>query len=815
MHGYSDSDAFSISSPPQGGTYHINIIKVSQISLTSFLFFTSPSDLSDVESTIHIEFDSFVRPSGYESMSQHDIDQFRVPTPPGNRIGQLDTRLAILRPHFAEMHSVDMLIKNVSKYNQKQIQRNIINNAKREDILNSMSTRLNKTTTNAHTTFARQHGLIALLTQVINERKKAMVQPINILTMVPLPTVRTLMSQPPPPTTAALAVMGNIHHGIKLHIDPTALIAVQHQSRELGINLAIERSVRKQVDKGHAVALPLSTFDDQCAKEHLHSHISSSFFVAKDRTDPNDAGRHIIDLTASGINSLESKQLLADRDGPYRDATAVYICNLALEARARNPDSTLVLCKCDVESCFKRIPMDPQDIPMTATVFYSTDGTPMVSLSTGANFGLNASNSTQKSLTEAMHAGLLKIDYEDFGHDTGSVYLDDFFAIRTLGDQVVQFFRTRNEQSDRFMGINSISKPKSEWGEVLQLLGYLFNMVDMSISVSDTLLEKYIWVLFHILPMEIRRGSSISLEDAQRATSYLHIVSIIVPCLHAYSNGLARATRGVIQQSKSRVYISTDALIDIIQHREFVHRLFYDARCLALPMRLLSLRTIKLNETEAQLQQRQMESADFILFSDARGISNGHWGNCWMVAPRGTTIETQDHNIVDYDYGEWDALFEPHAIIGVKDLNIALLEMITTLCGAFAFLCGGKAPIRRQLNQLLHIHTLTDSHVSYYRLLKNKGTHPIVPFLLRIQSCLQQEKNVIFTYGTIKSADNRFTDAGSRNFDTEYGPQALVRCQHVVRNRLLPHWWNNLQATLLSLTDTPSHRKHERSTNQN
>ena len=68
-----------------------------------------------------------------------------------------------------------------------------------------------------------------------------------------------------------------------------------------------------------------------------------------------------------------------------------------------------------------------------------------------------------------MHAGLFKIDYEDFGYNTGSVYLDDFFVIRTLGNQVIQFFRTRNEQSDRFMGANSISKPKSEWGEVLQL----------------------------------------------------------------------------------------------------------------------------------------------------------------------------------------------------------------------------------------------------------------------------------------------------------------------------------------------------------
>ena len=756
-------------------------------------------DTSDVsEHAVDVMEDRFIRPRGFEDLSMDDIMSFHRPTPTRNN-NRSDTRLAVMRPHFRQFNTPEDLIKHVAKYNQRSAQKKIIANARRAFATDPQSTGLDMEKVARHADFAQKHGLIALLRHVISERSSQMVQPIDVETMVPKPTASSGTSQPPYPTAATLAVMGEVHKGIKLRIDQDSLVNVHPPSRDPGFNLAAERSIRKQMDKNLTVVVTDEQFNPLCVNENLQQHNSNLFMVEKDRTDPQDAGRFIVDFSASGINSDESTRFLAEQDGKYRDANAVYICRLALEKRARHPHQPLFICKTDVKTCFNRIPMDPHSIPMTATRFYKDDVL-MVALSTGASFGLNASNSTQKSLTEAMHAVLTRIDREDLDEESASVFLDDFFGFRTW-EEIIQFFRTRMATTDQFEGLDAISNEKSEFGEILQLLGYLLDMIDMTISVSDTLLEKYFWTLFHILPMDIKRGSTISLQEAQRASSYLHIICIIVPSLSAYSKGLARAMHG----SGTTIHISRDAMIDIDAHRDFARRLFYDARCLALPMQILTLRSIMVGESEEEFHQRQMSVAEYILFSDARGTSSHtqRWGDCWMVAPKGTTFDTQDDNIVDYGVGEWPAYYENKSITTVKKLNIAILEMISTLRGAFAFLYGWKAPERTSTDPL-HIHIITDNEVSLYRLLKNKGTHPMIPHLLRIHARLQQDKNVIFTYGKIRSEDNRFTDSGSRGFQNAYGPTALRKCSHQAANPMLPPWWDGLQAVLRSMPATHS-----------
>ena len=174
---------------------------------------------------------------------------------------------------------------------------------------------------------------------------------------------------------------------------------------------------------------------------------------------------------------------------------------------------------------------------------------------------------------------------------------------------------------------------------------------------------------------------------------------------------------------------------------------------------------------------------------------------------------TTRRNIVDYDYDEYDALYEHPSID--KELNIAILEMIISIRGASAFLLGNRTPIRQPNNSPLHLHILTDNEVAFHRMLKNKGTHPIVPFLLRELSLLQQATNTVFTYGTITSKENWFTDAGSRNFQTTDGPRALRLIKTLAPNRTCPTWWRNLQTTLNETPQPTSRSVRESDTNQN
>jgi hypothetical protein len=184
------------------------------------------------------------------------------------------------------------------------------------------------------------------------------------------------------------------------------------------------------------------------------------------------------------------------------------------------------------------------------------------------------------------------------------------------------------------------------------------------------------------------------------------------------------------------------------------------------------------------------------MFNDARGIDlhSRSWGGCWIITPAGTTNEQQADNIIDFDANEYPP-FKEHSFKD-KYLNIAILEMIVFIRGVYAFLSGPHAPQRHPNDPPTHIHILTDNEVAFHRALKNKGTHHIVPFLLRELSFLQHTFGVVLTYGKIKSEDNWFTDAGSRNWQTKSGPRALRALGNKIPNRLLPTWWIDLQAKL-------------------
>jgi hypothetical protein len=321
--------------------------------------------------------------------------------------------------------------------------------------------------------------------------------------------------------------------------------------------------------------------------------------------------------------------------------------------------------------------------------------------------------------------------------------------------------------------------------------------------------------------MDAEIGTRITLHDAQQVSSYLHIVASTTRALGAFARGLSRDTRGVEQKGYATVYLSADAMVDIAFHRQFVKAMFYDCRCIYSSMQRLDLLSRLPDETDDELTQRQRDASDYVLFSDSRGISESQpdidgtttrsWEDCWMVAPGGTDNDHQDDIIIDWHRSIWTPLYEHSSI--QKELNIAILEMLTSARALHAFLLGNKCK-RSHPTNTVHIHVMTDNENSYHRMLKNKGTHPIVPFILRTLSYLQIDYNAMFTYGVIKSVDNRFTDAGSRSWKTPYGLQALERSRTQVENPILPDWWKNIQNQIECSPPTASATKRRKSTHQ-
>ena len=498
-------------------------------------------------------------------MTLDDILAYHVPPPTPKSIRN-DTRLSVLRPHFMHINTSEELVANSEKYKESNIQKVIGKNAARAFKMNPESTGLDLDILKTHIQMAHDLGIEGLLQKITDDRRSHMVQPIQPTTMIPPPDVHTTTSRPPYPTKEAMEAMQHVHKGIELIIDPNLLVSNNRRPRPKNLDLAMERAVRKQIDKGTMIALPQALFEELCQQQSIPYHDSSNFFVAKDRTDPDDAGRLIIDFKKSHINNPTSKQFYELQDGPYGDATVIDICIKILALAKMHPMKKIYICFADIVACFTRIPIAARNIPMLSTSFLKDD-IRMVALSSGAPFGLNESNSTQKSITEAINAVVNHLDMTDLGRVTGTIYIDDMIAVR-LWDEVLQFYQTRHATSDQFEGSDSISKDKSKFGQVIKTLGYLFNTIDKTIGASDTLIEKYIWAVCHLLPTHISIGTPIILHTAQVVSSYLHLIAITAYPLKAFSKGLARATRQVEQKAKSTVHLSADAIIDLQYHRQ-------------------------------------------------------------------------------------------------------------------------------------------------------------------------------------------------------------------------------------------------------
>ena len=165
----------------------------------------------------------FVRPVGYEDLSQQDIDKFFIPVPPPPR-NPLDTRLAILRPYFHDVNHIDDLIEKSRKHADTNQIKTIGKNAAQAFIDNPMSTGLNMELLQHHIDLATSIGLENLLQQVTDIRRPYMVQPIDPTTMVPLQLPGAPPSRPPYPTKHALMAMRDFHAGIQLIIDEDELV---------------------------------------------------------------------------------------------------------------------------------------------------------------------------------------------------------------------------------------------------------------------------------------------------------------------------------------------------------------------------------------------------------------------------------------------------------------------------------------------------------------------------------------------------------------------------------------------------------------
>lgn len=650
------------------------------------------------------------------------------------------------------------------------------------------ATRIDLSLVGEHTAFAQQHGLLALITRLSNKLRTKSVQPIDRHRDVPPYGDHNARTRPPYPTNLALEALERAHDGI--HVDANAAQSPPLRPREPGYHRAMERTAQKEVQKGRGIALPAAIVRDLCTKENMQLFVTDSFIRQKAGVD---AGRRCDDYTDSNVNTDEKRQFFADINGDYGDPDMVHFCRLIQATVAVHGRNDIVMAIADIEGYFRRMRIHPSSVTKLCT-WFQIDGEDYFFLPFGGPFGLMESNASALGCSEAIHAALCEADIRVCGRPLGSIYVDDMGAPLHLSE-LVHFYRSRFAICKRFVGETAIAieRTKTHWGTRELLLGNIYDTRALTVALSPELLHKHTWALFTLLPEQLAPGLVLRTRLAQRIASYMINVSYIAYGLRAFSKALYGCAKGADNNNKSKLYLDASAIVDINRHRDWIRRTWLDASSTSVSINIPPLLHKEVGESTLQLQLRQQAAAHTVMFTDASGTSKRTraWGGGWIACPAGTTISTQADVVLDWGSQQYNAIDTNHIRRG--DLHINILEMIVALRAIDSHVRSGHRPAHLLPGQPWHIHVLIDNTPALYKLIKHKATHPLITFLLRAHSDLEQEHNLLLTFGEIKSEDNWMSDAASRQFRTLLGARALIAIADCPQNRSWPVWWTDME----------------------
>ena len=618
---------------------------------------------------------------------------------------------------------------------------------------------------------ARATSLLDLITARSVALRPRCVQPDIV---VPPQNIHSATSRPPYPVEGAVDWLNSFWKGAEV-ILPHPLPPQQPiRQRTPAFHLAMERLIAKEVRDGCSIILPLAVTQQLCAMENLDFLVTETFLARKADADH---ARKADNYTASGINSLAKKHLLAQRAGPYLDPTAADICRKFSTAKQCFPHEEIVMIKSDYDKYYKRFPIAPYQTPSLCTSF-EIDGQPYVAIPLVGPFGLQDSNAMAKVATEAMHAINMQFDLVHYLASLRTTYVDDTaaFANRVAAQAI---YNSQIETALRVIGEGGTALHKTVIDTEMDCLGFHWNTSLETVGITSTWFEKLCCVFFHELPLVLTVGDVIPLRLAQRAASYMIRSSQIICAMRPFLRGLYRCMHH-LPFGASSLTLSEDAIIDIQSWRNYVQSTWFDASSLSLSIHIPPMVSRLPNENNEQLWQRQAQAADTQVFVDAATdkITSPTWDGGWAAF-------TPPQSPIPDVYGEY-TLPRLSAFTDIPQSDqINIYEFLMTLTAVESLVRGGR-PIHIPSNITWHIHVWTDNSSALSWLIQHKSTHPLIVSLLRRYVSIQVDNKLLLTHGWIKGADNKLADAISRHFLTEYGPLARELLSSCERRDSMP-----------------------------
>lgn len=315
---------------------------------------------------------------------------------------------------------------------------------------------------------------------------------------------------------------------------------------------AVNKQMFNQWLKGLLIMLRTDT-----AKAIPGIHFSSTSWAKKKGVE---AGRPIGDPSnapagQSTLNHVGLHAVLEAKWGKIQHPTLEDIVKMILAMVEEHGWDNIELWKMDLKAAFTLMWFKEQVVQRLA--FELTEGFTMIHIAgffgwTGTPFAFEAITRVLRHYVGALLQGKL------------CMYVDDLLAC-SLKTQRQGDMQTARDAITRLLGSNAVEDKKSEWGRVLEALGWRINLDTRTVTMSDLNLAKTLYAFYTVRedrPVEVRVIEGLASRASRCAT--------VCRAMRPYKAALYRALRGLNRNAHTHVVLSEEAQVDVWMWRAYL-----------------------------------------------------------------------------------------------------------------------------------------------------------------------------------------------------------------------------------------------------
>jgi hypothetical protein len=395
-------------------------------------------------------------------------------------------------------------------------------------------------TVSSHTGIVAEHGLRHLL-QLLSSQLTVGHQPGLVYPPVPAVDIPGLVPPLLDPGPRFADITAELSAGGQIILDPSFIpnqgVGVRAYPESFAPMDVIQHHTGKDQRQGLLTVITLADAQAGAIKDGMALHVAQAFIAKKGGNssgveqqqsvttttrphpdaeplfDKSLLGRLVLDFV-HGPNFPDKSAMLALLFGAIVLPTLGYYCFILMGVRARWPGSEIWGFKTDFASWFKRMRLAIECTTLCAFLVV-IDGVQHVAIPVVEQFGLQEASFHSNFASGFIHQLITERSVRVHGIPTGSIYSDDYGAFMPLA-LIPDELRAISEFADQVSGPETIAPEKNVLNQKVELIGYLFDIVAETVTVSFSMFLKLVALFFLETPSVVEVNSVVTVTFMQR-----------------------------------------------------------------------------------------------------------------------------------------------------------------------------------------------------------------------------------------------------------------------------------------------------------